>query len=59
MPTLLIDIGTPPGDALVSLAGLDTPVGPGSTLANTVVVNEIKVRVAGLAPRSGGSLRSC
>lgn len=45
---VLIDIGTPPGDALVSLEGLDTPVGPGSTLANTAVVNEIKVRVASL-----------
>lgn len=45
---LVIDIGTPPGDALVRIAGLDTPVGPGSTLANTAVVNEIKVRVAEL-----------
>ena len=45
---VVIDIGTPPGDALISLEGLDTPVGPGSTLANAVVVNEIKVRVAEL-----------
>lgn len=45
---VVVDIGTPPGDALVDLYGLDTPVGPGSTLANTAVVNEIKVRVAEL-----------
>lgn len=42
----VIDIGTPPGDGLISLDGLDTPVGPGSTVANTAVVNEIKVQVA-------------
>jgi len=45
---LVIDIGTPAGDALVTLDGLDTPVGPGSTLANAAVVNEIKVRTAEL-----------
>lgn len=45
---VVIDIGTPPGDALVTLDGLDTPVGPGSTLANAAVVNEIKVRTAEL-----------
>lgn len=45
---IVIDIGTPPGDALVAVPGLDTPVGPGSTLANTAIVNEIKVRVAAL-----------
>jgi uncharacterized phosphosugar-binding protein len=43
---LVIDIGTPVGDALVSLEGLDTPVGPGSSLVNVAVVNEIKVRTA-------------
>lgn len=45
---LVIDIGTPVGDALVSLEGLETPVGPGSSLANVAVVNEIKVRTAEL-----------
>jgi uncharacterized phosphosugar-binding protein len=44
---LVIDIGTPAGDALVHVPGLGLPVGPGSTLANTAVVNELKVRVAG------------
>ena len=30
---VVIDVGTPPGDSLVMVPGLDTPVGPGSTLA--------------------------
>ena len=42
----MIDVGTPPGDALVDIPGLDTPVGPGSTLAYAAVINEIKVQVA-------------
>lgn len=50
---LVIDIGTPPGDALVLVPGLETPVGPGSTLANTAVVNELKVRVARLLVERG------
>lgn len=50
---LVIDIGTPPGDALVGLDGLSSPVGPGSTLANATVVNEIKVRTAELLVASG------
>lgn len=50
---LVIDIGTPPGDALVSLPGLDTPVGPGSSLANIAVVNEIKVRTAEILVAAG------
>lgn len=45
---LIIDIGTPVGDALVQLEGLEYPVGPGSSLANVAVVNEIKVRTAEL-----------
>jgi len=50
---LVIDIGTPEGDALVALPGLATPVGPGSTLANATVVNEIKVRTAELLVAAG------
>ncbi len=45
---LVIDIGTPVGDALVGLEGLDSRVGPGSTLVNVAVVNEIKVATAEL-----------
>lgn len=50
---LVIDLGTPPGDALVRVPGLDTPVGPGSTVAAVAVVNELKVRTADLLVRGG------
>jgi uncharacterized phosphosugar-binding protein len=50
---VVIDIGTPVGDALVDLEGLAHPVGPGSTLANAAVVNEIKVRTAELLVAAG------
>ena len=50
---LVIDIGTPPGDALVTLDGLDAPVGPGSTLAYAAIVNEIKVGTAELLVAAG------
>lgn len=45
---LVIDLCTPHADALCPVEGLDTPVGPGSTLAAVAVVNSIKVRVAEL-----------
>jgi uncharacterized phosphosugar-binding protein len=43
---VVIDLGTPPGDALVDLDGVR--VGPGSTLVFSVVANEIKVQTAEL-----------
>jgi len=43
---VVIDLCTPVGDALCEIEGLDTPVGPGSTLAAVAIVNEIKVRTA-------------
>lgn len=47
-----IDNGTPAGDALVAVAGLDDPVGPGSTIGAAAVTNAIKCLVAeGLAQR--------
>jgi uncharacterized phosphosugar-binding protein len=50
---VVIDVGTPSGDALVSIEGLPYPLGPGSTLANAAVVNEIKVRTAELLLEAG------
>ncbi|HWM11371.1 MAG TPA: SIS domain-containing protein [Solirubrobacteraceae bacterium] len=43
---VLLDLCTPPADALVELDGLDTPVGPGSTIAAVALANEVKVRTA-------------
>jgi uncharacterized phosphosugar-binding protein len=45
---LVIDLCTPHADALVTVPGLDTPVGPGSTMAAVAIVNAIKVRTAEL-----------
>lgn len=45
---LVIDLGTPAADAMVTVDGVDTPVGPGTTVANVAVVNEIKVETAEL-----------
>ena len=43
---VVLDLCTPVGDALVELDGLETPVGPGSTVAAAVLVNAVKVRAA-------------
>jgi uncharacterized phosphosugar-binding protein len=38
---------------MVDLDGLDTPVGPGSTIAAVALVNEVKVRTAKLLVERG------
>ena len=43
---LVIDLMVPLGDALVEIPGMQTPVGPGSTMTAIAIVNEIKVQVA-------------
>lgn len=48
---VVIDLGTPPGDALVEIEGPGVRVGPGSTFAFVAVANEIKVQTAELLAR--------
>jgi len=50
---LVIDLCTPHADALVAIDGLDTPVGPGSTVTAVAIVNSIKVRTAQLLVERG------
>lgn len=50
---LVIDLCTPPGDAMVRIEGLESPVGPGSTITNVAIVNCIKVRTAQLLTDQG------
>jgi uncharacterized phosphosugar-binding protein len=50
---LVIDLCTPHADALCSIDGLDTPVGPGSTITAVAIVNSIKVRTARLLAERG------
>src|SRR5215212_9984150 len=50
---VVLDLATPPGDAMVRIDGLDTPVAPGSSLAAVALVNEIKARTAALLVARG------
>jgi uncharacterized phosphosugar-binding protein len=50
---LVIDLCTPHADAIVGIPGLDTPVGPGSTISAVAIVNSIKVRTAQLLVELG------
>ena len=45
---VVVDLCTPPGDALVRVDGLETPVGPGSSIAAVAIANEIKSQTAAL-----------
>jgi uncharacterized phosphosugar-binding protein len=50
---LVIDLCTPHADAMVEIPGLETPVGPGSTISAVAIVNSIKVRTAELLTQQG------
>ncbi len=50
---VVLDLCTPPADAMVAIDGLETPVGPGSTIAAVALVNEIKVQTAALLVERG------
>lgn len=50
---LLIDLCTPAADATCQVDGLETPVGPTSTISAVAIVNSIKVRVAELLVERG------
>jgi uncharacterized phosphosugar-binding protein len=50
---LVLDTGAPVGDAMVKIEGLDTPVGPGSTVGGCLLVNSIKVEVAERLVKAG------
>ena len=50
---IVIDLCTHEADAMVLVPGLDTPVGPGSTLAYVAIVNSLKVRIAQLLMEKG------
>jgi uncharacterized phosphosugar-binding protein len=50
---LVVDICTPPADAMVTIGALETPIGPGSTIGAVAIVNAIKVRTAELLVERG------
>ncbi len=50
---LVLDVCSPAADAMVAIDGLDTPVGPGSTVGAVAIVNAVKVRTAQLLVELG------
>jgi uncharacterized phosphosugar-binding protein len=50
---LVLDNCAPPGDSAVRVPHLDQPVGPVSTIGNTVIANALKCRVAELLASAG------
>ena len=50
---LVLDVCTPHADAMVNIGGLESPVGPGSTIGAVAIVNAIKVRIAELLVERG------
>jgi uncharacterized phosphosugar-binding protein len=50
---VVIDNGSPGGDAMVEIEGLTDPVGPGSTVGGAAVVNALKCLVADKLTRRG------
>lgn len=50
---LVLDTGAPPGDAMVQIDGLETPVSPGSTVGGCLLINSIKAEVAARLTRAG------
>jgi uncharacterized phosphosugar-binding protein len=50
---IVLDTGAPPGDAMVKIDGLDTPVSPGSTIGGCLLVNAIKAEVADRLTKAG------
>jgi uncharacterized phosphosugar-binding protein len=50
---VVVDLCTPPGDAMVRVDGLATPVAPGSTIAAVGIANEIKAQTAVLLAERG------
>lgn len=50
---LVLDTGAPVGDAMVKIAGLETPVAPGSTVGGCLLINAIKAEVAARLTQAG------
>jgi uncharacterized phosphosugar-binding protein len=50
---IVLDTGAPPGDAMVKVPGLDTPVAPGSTVGGCMLVNCVKAEVAARLTEAG------
>ncbi len=50
---IVLDTGAPVGDAMVKIAGLETPVAPGSTVGGCLLVNAVKAETAARLTAAG------
>jgi uncharacterized phosphosugar-binding protein len=50
---VVLDTGAPIGDAMVRVPGLETPVGPGSTVGGCMLINCLKAEVAARLTEGG------
>ena len=50
---IILDTGAPPGDAMVQIDGLDTPVSPGSTVGGCLLINSLKAEIAARLVQAG------
>lgn len=50
---IVLDSGAPPGDSMIYIDGLETPVSPGSTVGGVLLVNSIKAELAKLLTEAG------
>ncbi|MCG1020412.1 SIS domain-containing protein [Sutcliffiella horikoshii] len=51
--TIAIDSCIPQGDALVTIEGLETPIGPGSTIINAAIVNDLIIKTTEILHKNG------
>lgn len=50
---LVLDTGAPPGDAIVKIDGLETPVAPGSSVGGCLLINCLKAETASRLTQAG------
>lgn len=50
---LILDTGSPIGDSMINIKGLETPVAPGSSLGGILLINSIKAKLAAILTEAG------
>jgi uncharacterized phosphosugar-binding protein len=50
---IALDTGAPPGDAMVTIDGLEAPVAPGSTVGGCLLINCLKAEIAARLVQAG------
>ncbi len=50
---VVLDTGAPPGDAMIQIPNLDTPVAPGSTVGGAMLINCLKAETATRLTKAG------